>query len=184
MKKISDEFFEVLGQSESRGNYKAVNSIGYIGKYQMGESALVDASYYKPKKNYNNKWDGEFPGKDNVYIKEDFLNNPQAQENAIRIYMKRQWGYIKNIAEKHVGQTYNGVKMTRSGMLAAAHLVGNGALRSYLQNEGKIVPQDKNGVTAENYIKKFNDFDVSSVTGVKNNTLPKDKISETMPQKK
>ena len=43
----SNDFFEQLGFRESSGNYKAINSIGYLGKYQMGEYALIDVGYYK-----------------------------------------------------------------------------------------------------------------------------------------
>ena len=59
MGKTLDDFYNDLGARESGGNYKAVNTAGYIGKYQMGEAAMVDAGYYKrkPNNNYNNKWD-------------------------------------------------------------------------------------------------------------------------------
>ena len=49
MTKTLEDFYNDLGARESGGNYKAVNSFGYIGKYQMGEAAMVDAGYYKPK---------------------------------------------------------------------------------------------------------------------------------------
>jgi hypothetical protein len=32
-------FLNALGQRESSGNYHAVNQLGYLGKYQMGEGA-------------------------------------------------------------------------------------------------------------------------------------------------
>ena len=57
MTKTLEKFFEDLGFRESGGDYKVVNNIGFLGKYQMGEMALVDAGYYKPKaniKDYNN----------------------------------------------------------------------------------------------------------------------------------
>ena len=75
MLKTEDDFFEDLGKRESSGNYRAKNKQGFLGKYQMGEAAMVDAGYYKPKRNYNNDWTGEFTGKDGVYSVEDFLNN-------------------------------------------------------------------------------------------------------------
>ncbi len=58
MTKTLEKFFEDLGFRESCGDYKVVNNIGFLGKYQMGESALVDACYYnrKPSGNYNNDW--------------------------------------------------------------------------------------------------------------------------------
>ena len=40
MEKNSYDFLEALGQRESSGNYKAKNSAGYIGKYQMGEMTM------------------------------------------------------------------------------------------------------------------------------------------------
>ena len=57
MTKTLEKFFEDLGFRESGGDYKVVNNIGFLGKYQMGEMALVDAGYYKSKaniKDYNN----------------------------------------------------------------------------------------------------------------------------------
>ena len=51
-----DLYYEAIGKRESGGDYKGVNNIGFLGKYQMGEAALVDAGYYsrKPSGNYNN----------------------------------------------------------------------------------------------------------------------------------
>jgi len=46
-----DLYYEAIGERESGGDYKVVNNIGFLGKYQMGEMALVDAGYYKPKAN-------------------------------------------------------------------------------------------------------------------------------------
>lgn len=166
MSKTLDEFWEDLGQQESSGNYKAVNRLNYLGKYQMGEAAMVDAGYYKPKpdKNYNNKWDGEFTGKDGVFSVEDFLNNPQAQENAQYAYKKAQWRGIKNFAKQYNGKVINGIPITESGMLAGAHLVGQGALHQYLSSSGNYLPQDDNQVTVEKYLRKFAGYDVSEIT--------------------
>ena len=44
-------YFEMLGQRESSGNYRSRNPQGYLGKYQMGESAMIDAGYYNKKYN-------------------------------------------------------------------------------------------------------------------------------------
>ena len=168
----SKEFFEGIGQRESSGNYKARNKSGYLGKYQMGESALVDAGYYRKKvsswKDYNNDWSGTFIGKDGVYSVQDFLNNPQAQENAVRAFSKAQWSYIKTEALKAEGKKINGIVMTQSGMLAGAHLVGHVELKAYLRSNGTYIPSDKNSVSIEEYIKKFSNYNVIDIT----NTLP------------
>ena len=57
-------YFDAIGQRESGGDYGIRNNWGYLGKYQMGESALVDAGYYiKSLPDYNNDWTGKFTGK-------------------------------------------------------------------------------------------------------------------------
>ncbi|RUM59563.1 MAG: LysM domain-containing protein, partial [Persephonella sp.] len=46
-KKNYKDFLRALGYRESGGRYNIENSYGYLGKYQMGESALKDAGYYR-----------------------------------------------------------------------------------------------------------------------------------------
>ena len=162
MKTLKD-FLNDLGARESGGNYKAFNRYGYAGKYQMGEMALVDAGYYiKPNRKYNNDWSGKFLGKDGVNSIQDFLNNPQAQENAQIIYKKKQWTYLKATgADKYIGKIINGFIITPSGLLAAAHLKGAGSVIKYLKSNGQIVEKDGFGTSVENYMKKFAGYDVS-----------------------
>jgi len=166
MTKNSDDFFKALAKRESSDNYKAINSSGYLGLYQMGEQAMVDAGYYYPKEKYNNKWDGKFTGKDGIYSKEDFLNNRVAQEKAQRIFKRKQWNYIKQL-HKYVGKNINGTTVTQSGMLGVAHLLGQSNLAIYLQSNGNIIPKDGNGTTADEYMKLLGGYDVSDITGEK-----------------
>jgi hypothetical protein len=42
-----DAYRQAIGVHESGGNYGAVNTLGYIGKYQFGAAALVDLGYIK-----------------------------------------------------------------------------------------------------------------------------------------
>lgn len=169
MTKTLDEFYNDLGARESGGNYSSVNKYGYVGKYQMGEAAMIDAGYYKkPSGRYNNDWSGQFTGKDGVYCVQDFLKNKQAQENAQKAFKQAQWNQLKAIgADKYIGKEINGVKVTQSGLLAAAHLKGPRAVKEYLQSDGKNIPKDAFGTSVENYMKKFEGYDVSSVTGIK-----------------
>ena len=164
--KTLEEWLEELAKRESNGNYSAVNPFGYLGKYQMGEGALTDVGYYNGRSPGNHQeWSGKFLGKDGVYSKEDFLNNPQAQENAIREFTKKQWGYLKNNGStKSVGSKINGIEITPSGLLAAAHLVGQGGVGSYVSSNGKNIPKDGNGVSIEKYLKQFAGYDVSEIS--------------------
>ena len=164
------DFFEALGQMESGGNYEIVNDKGYLGKYQMGEPAMVDAGYYKkPSRKWNNDWSGTFTGKDNVYSKEDFLKNPQAQENAQRIFKKQQWKSLRSSGiDKYINKENGGVKMTPSGLLGGTHLGGPGGVFLYINSEGKNNAKDDYGTTVGKYIERFNGYDVSDITGIPN----------------
>ncbi len=167
--KSTEEFYKDLGMRESKGNYKAQNRFGFIGKYQMGEQALTEAGYYtkevKSSKDYNNDWSGTFTGKDGVLSKDDFLNNPTAQENAQTAFQKAQWRYLKaKGATKYIGQTINGIKITPSALLGGAHLVGSAKVYDFLKSNGKNDAKDRNNVSVSQYMKKFQDYDVSSIT--------------------
>jgi hypothetical protein len=148
-------FLDALGDRESNGNYAAENSYGYLGKYQFGELALRDVGYYTYDGTSANDWKSVYwTGKDGVDNNSAFLVNHSAQESAIREYMTLQWQYVKQ-AWAYEGQVLDGVKITVSGMLAGAHLVGAGNLNKYLLSGGDTVPTDGNGVAVETYVKQF-----------------------------
>lgn len=164
MKTLKD-FLNDLGARESGGNYRAFNKYGYAGKYQMGEAALIDAGYYKkPYGKYNNDWSGTFTGKDGVNSIHDFLNKPEAQENAQIIFKKKQWQYLKAVgAHNYIGKVINGYTITPSGLLAGAHLKGAGAVSEYLKSGGKVISKDAFGTSVESYMKQFAGYDVAAL---------------------
>ena len=144
-----DKFKSILGKLESGGEkdpYKAVNRLGYLGKYQFGGLALQDLGY----KNKKGKW----TGKDNIKSKQDFLNSPEVQEKALSNYVTIQERYLKSKgALDYVGKEIDGVKITKGGLLGAAHLVGAGAVSKMLRS-GKI-PQDANSTKATKYLREL-----------------------------
>ena len=149
------DFLQALGFQESSSDYTKVNQLGYIGKYQFGEGALIDVGYYTKDGTNKNDWQsGSWTGKDGIFSKADFLNNPSVQESAILAYMPIQWRYLNSV-KQYEGQVLDGVKITISGMLAGAHLVGNFDAKKYLNNGGDIVPGDANGTTIKTYIQQF-----------------------------
>jgi len=164
--KSLEEWLEELAKRESSGRYFIENNYGYLGKYQMGEAALSDVGYYNGhSKGYKQEWSGKFTGKDNVYSKEDFLNNPQAQENAIRDYMKKQWNYLKSEkSDQYIGKRINNIEITPSGLLTGAHLNGFSEAGKYLRSFGRYIPKDGNGTSIEEYLQKFGGYDVSEIT--------------------
>jgi len=71
-----EAFLSALGLRESSGRYDVENPWGYLGKYQMGEAALIDAGYYLQDGTAKNDWKGKWTGKDGVWSKEDYLSSP------------------------------------------------------------------------------------------------------------
>ncbi len=140
------DYLAALSARESSNNPGSVNKYGFLGSYQMGESALIDAGYYLKDHTPNtNDWTGTWTGKNGVHSKADFLANAAVQTQAIKDYNIKQWGYISNLGLDHsVGQTIAGIVMTESGLLAGAHLVGVGGLKTFLQSNGAQIPSDAN----------------------------------------
>ena len=99
-------FKEAIAFKESQGNYSVVNTLGYLGKYQFGVSTL-DLLGIKNKP-------------------QEFLNNPALQEKAFLVNTKRNKWVLRRDIKRFVGKKINGIRITESGILAAAHLAGQG----------------------------------------------------------
>ena len=172
MKKGLNEFYTALGEKEAHGDYKEFNDYDYLGKYQMGEAALVDTGYYVDDHiNYSGKcdWKGTFTGKDGVYSRDDFLSNPQAQENANKEYKKIEWNQLKSYnADKFLGKKVKGILITQSGLLAAAHLKGAKGTADCIKNPNSksCNPNDAYGTSIYDYLEEFAGYDISEITGL------------------
>lgn len=166
MKNLEQFLFD-LAARESGGSYTMVNTLGYLGKYQMGEAALVDSGYYLRDGSAANDFQGSWTGKDGVDSKAAFLNSPVAQENAIRAYADKQWGYIRSYGlDTYVGQTLSdGTVVTESGLLAGAHLKGIGGLIRYIRSNGADDNADAYGTRISSYVRKFSGYDISQGAG-------------------
>ncbi len=70
--------------------------------------------------------------------------------------------------KKISGKRINGIKITESGILAAAHLSGAGAVQQFLWSYGKNSKVDAYGTRVEHYLKKFSGYDLSNIKAKKN----------------
>lgn len=135
-------FKEALAFKESQGKYRAVNTLGYLGKYQFGKTTL---ERFK------------------IYNTTDFLNNPDLQERAfIALCSVNKWILRKDIL-RSVGTKINGILITESGIIAAAHLSGAGNVKKYLRSNGSRNFSDAYGTSIQSYMKKFADYNVSEI---------------------
>ena len=159
------DFLELFSQGESLGNYQqAPNessswSDKMYGKYQMSNIAMVDLGY--------EDWNGNWTDKARalgISGWEDFLNNPEAQEQIKYEFDCRSWQYIQNNGlDQYIGRTIDGVLVTSSGLIAAAGL-GIGKLETALTT-GNMEIADGKGTTIGHYMKEFGKYDVSYITG-------------------
>ena len=172
------KFLAAVCQKESSGNYSITsrdNDQGYLGLYQMGEKALKDIGVYNGDKTSENDWIGTFKkNKFDITSKSDFLSSPEKQHQAIIAYCRVNWKNLlfeceqANInLESYIGKTINGVKITKSGLLAGAHLVGVGKVVKFLTSKDpkeleKI--KDENGTHVSEYMTKFAGYDISDFT--------------------
>ena len=156
------QFFAAVRARESSNDYTAVNSVGFIGAYQFGEAALIDLGYVRRDKNpYDNNFSGGWTGKNGIDSKAEFLNSPAAQDAAAAEWWPLLWQRARNFdLEIYDQQTLNGVFLTKSGMIAASHLVGTGALKDFIESGGTIIRKDGNGTPITEYLNLFANYDV------------------------
>jgi hypothetical protein len=131
-------FLEAIGFRESGNRYDVTNKWGYMGKYQFGKSTLKGLGFKVTKK--------------------EFLSNPQLQEEAMMALLLHNKEKLQKYIDVFDGQTINGMLITESGILAAAHLGGQGSVKRYFKN-GKVF-RDGNGTKITSYMKKFSGYDI------------------------
>jgi hypothetical protein len=135
-------FKQALAAKESAGKYDLVNSYGYMGKYQFGKSTMRNVG---------------------VFDKKVFLNSPALQEKAFDALLAiNKWELRKEI-KLYNGRIIKGVKITESGLLAAAHLGGASSVKAYLKSNGTNGFKDGYGTSLKSYIRKFKGFDTTNI---------------------
>ncbi|MDO5977274.1 peptidoglycan-binding protein LysM [Flavivirga spongiicola] len=135
-------FKEALAFKESGGDYFSVNTYGYLGKYQFGKETLKMIGIKNAAK---------------------FLKNPKLQERAFIANAERNKWILRRDIKNFVGKRINGIIITESGILAAAHLGGPGNVKKYLRSYGLDNFADGYGTTVHEYMKRFSGYDTSFV---------------------
>ena len=133
-----NRFLNDVGFRESGNRYDITNTWGYMGKYQFGKSTLKGLGFEVTRK--------------------EFLNNPQLQEEAMMALLLHNKEKLQPYIDVFDGQTINGMFISESGILAAAHLGGQGSVRRYFKN-GKVF-KDGFGTKITSYMEKFSGYDI------------------------
>lgn len=135
-------FAQKMAYKESRGMLHLVNPYGYMGKYQFGRSTLRTVG---------------------IYDFQEFLRNAEWQDGAFKALIARNKWELRKEIQKYSGRVINGVEITESGLIAAAHLGGAGSVKKYLRSNGRNGFKDGFGTSLSSYIRKFSNYDISHI---------------------
>ena len=138
-------FKEAVAFRESMGLYHLVNTYGYMGKYQFGKTTLKGVGINSPSQ---------------------FLKDPSLQEKAFKALVSRNKWELRNEIKRYDGKVIDGVKITESGLIAAAHLGGAGSVKKFLRT-GQVF-HDGYGTSIKSYLKRFGGYDTSGIIANRN----------------
>jgi hypothetical protein len=138
-------FIYDLGSRESGNNWMSVNRIGCFGEWQFAEPTLRYLGYKR------------------ITLKR-FKANPEIfpremQEKVLKTLIRVNQVLLLSY-EHYIGESIKGIKITRSGMIAASHLGGAGSLKKFLDSNGEINSKDILGTSIYDYLRIFSDYDL------------------------
>ena len=142
-------FKEFLGFFESGSDYKKINRLGYLGKYQFGKSTLKVLKI--------------------DYLKNDFINKPALQERAFLMNVMRNKWILRREISRFNGLVISDMFITESGIIAAAHLSGPGNVKKFLRSycDSELDLKDANGTKISDYLKTFKNYNISEIEAVR-----------------
>jgi hypothetical protein len=138
-------FINDLGKRESGNNWMSVNCIGCFGEWQFAESTVQYLGYRQVTLKKFRRDPAIFPR--------------EMQRRVLESLIKVNLALLRNY-ESFIGDTINGVVITKSGMIAASHLGGARSLKLFLTSGGHINKEDVLGTSVCDYIKKFSYYDL------------------------
>jgi hypothetical protein len=155
--KTFQEFAYAMRMRESSNNYCAKNHLGYLGAYQFGMPRLSDYGITRSLiigSQKNSEYIFNPP-----MTEEDFLLDDALQDEIF------QW-HVKDLKKRllrlnFTDGIYNRQKITVSGAVGAAHLLGIGGVIDFWQHA--MVGADALGTQITEYINLFNGYDISNV---------------------
>lgn len=154
---------EALRSGESGGDTEAVDfnkedGKDHVGLYQFGQARLDD---------YNN-------ANNTSHTVADLKAMSEEEQEVIA-----DWHFADietfiddNGLDKFVGQTVGGVNITRSGLIAMAHLGGNGGMKKFLETDGEYNPDDSSSTVKGNSLAQYAEkFGTSEATTTRSGGL-------------
>ncbi|OYU85277.1 MAG: peptidoglycan-binding protein LysM [Flavobacterium sp. BFFFF2] len=135
-------FKNAVAFRESQGKYKKINPWGFLGKYQFGPNTLKKVGIHNTSR---------------------FLQSPRLQEEAFVALLAQNKDALAKYISYFEGKVVAGVKITESGILAAAHLGGVSSVKRFLNSNGKWRCRDHNGASVRSYMREFGGYDTANI---------------------
>ena len=130
------DFLEAIGHRESGNRYEIVNKYGYMGRYQFGKSTLRGLGF--------------------KVTQDEFLNSPYIQEKAMQSLLEHNKKKLKKVINEYCGREFKGIYITESGILAAAHLAGQGNVKRFFKRGREF--KDGFGTSMTSYLENFSGY--------------------------
>ena len=144
-------FMNAIGHAESGHRVDIVNQNNCMGIYQVCQSTFR----FLKEQNII----------DSSVTREQFLTDKTIQDVAMVALMRYNYKQLRPLIRMYSGKWHNGIYVTTSGLLAAAHLVGVGGVNAYFHPDSvqyaRFVTVDANGATAEHYMNRFANYRIS-----------------------
>lgn len=138
-----EEFMLSIAIRESNNKYKTISKYNMYGKYQFAPMTLRHFGI----RNYKT-----------------FLYNESLQDSLMILNMKQNAYSLSELIETLDGTYWGDVYITKSGLLAGAHLMGPGGVLSYFYPEiYNFRVKDANGIHVLEYIREFSGYDLSEI---------------------
>lgn len=131
-----NDFLEAIGHRESGNRYSIVNRYGYMGRYQFGKSTLKGLGF--------------------KLTQDEFLNSPYIQEKAMQALLQHNKKKLQKVIDEYCGREFKGIYITESGILAAAHLAGQGNVKRFFKRGREF--KDGFGTSMTSYLDRFSGY--------------------------
>lgn len=134
-----------LRTKESSGNWTAINDIGCMGFYQFSHETLtfLGYGYITPER----------------FKADPCIFPPELQEKVLDALIKSNEIQLAELSD-YIGKVINGIRITRAGLLAGAHLGGVMGVKLYLLSNGKVNRMDLYKTTIQDYIREFQMYNI------------------------
>lgn len=134
-----EDYIVDIGFRESSNRYHIVNGYGYMGRYQFSPATVRNMGY-------------------NI-TKSEFIKNEWMQDQIFIQLLLHNRQILKDVIQTYEGTDINGRKITESGILAAAHLVGPYHVKRYLKYG--VVRKDAYGTSVVDYLIEFSGYNLN-----------------------